>query len=301
LKGGDDEVSGSGKLAEVRSILHFISEISTLYQVEPGPEFRLVDSNARAQILGSGPESFYGKLLREFTPHGYYKDHILPRFRQAVEGRTAMEFSDPPPFPTIHTLMEFHFTPILNDAGECTHIWVISRYKPASEDLEYLAFHDSLTSLPNRLAFAQRLNKSVSRYKQHRIPFAVMVIDCDNFKWVNDSFGHETGDLLLAGLASEIGSCLRQQDILARVGGDEFAVLLEDCDSGPAEGYAQAIRERAERDWDVKGERFRTTVSIGVAHSTEGNVDEILALADKALYKVKSTGRNSYAVTEDGR
>jgi diguanylate cyclase (GGDEF)-like protein len=91
-----------------------------------------------------------------------------------------------------------------------------------------------------------------------------MVIDCDNFKWVNDSFGHETGDLLLTGLAIEIGSCLRQQDILARFGGDEFAVLLEDCDSGPAEGYAQAIRERAEREWDVKGERFRTTVAIAM-------------------------------------
>lgn len=197
--------------------------------------------------------------------------------------------------------MDFHLTPILNQDGECTHIWVITKYKKKSEDLEHLAFHDALTGVPNRLFFSQRLQRCLSRYKEHNIPFSVMVIDCDNFKWVNDSFGHEVGDLVLRGLADQIKSCLRQQDIVARFGGDEFAVISEDGDHGRiAIEYAKQILKLTEQPWKIKGHEFFTTISIGIAHATDPiNVDDILSLADKALYAVKIRGRNGYAVYED--
>lgn len=165
------------------------------------------------------------------------------------------------------------------------------------EHLGNLAYHDQLTGLPNRLLFLDRLQQSINKAQRHRTRFAVMFIDLDKFKEINDGFGHAAGDEVLKSAASRMQECIRQADTLARLAGDEFTILLEDLNApSDAVRIAQNIISYFEQPFIVEQRELYLTCSLGIAiYPQDGTEAEtLLDNADAAMYKVKERGRNNY-------
>ncbi|WP_044873059.1 EAL domain-containing protein [Pseudomonas sp. LFM046] len=160
------------------------------------------------------------------------------------------------------------------------------------------AFHDPLTGLPNRALFADRLSRAVARGNRHReSTFAVLFIDLDRFKLVNDSLGHLAGDLLIIQVAARLGACLRQTDTLARMGGDEFTILLDDVDDADSPvRVAERLMAALEPPFFINGEQLYISASIGIAPSDLGyeSAAEILRHADLAMYRAKTLGKHRF-------
>ncbi len=177
----------------------------------------------------------------------------------------------------------------------------ISARKATDDKIQHLAFYDALTGLPNRRMLLDRLNHLLATGSRHRRPGALLFIDLDNFKTLNDTYGHDQGDLLLQQVAQRLLTCIRKSDSLARWGGDEFVVLLEDLsDLTPeAAAQAQAVAEKIlaalGQPYSLSGETHHGTPSIGITlfdddHET---VDALLKHADLAMYQAKAAGRNT--------
>jgi diguanylate cyclase (GGDEF)-like protein len=185
--------------------------------------------------------------------------------------------------------------------GELTEIVAVSRdiseRRRAEEQIEYQAYHDALTGLPNRLLFRDRLTIALAHAKRQHTPVAVMFLDLDRFKFVNDTLGHSLGDQLLRAIAARLRSVLREGDTIARMGGDEFTVLLTDL-STPTDAakIAQKLLETVAYPVRVEGHELYATTSIGIAlYPSDGdNAEALLKNADGAMYRAKEAGRNSY-------
>jgi diguanylate cyclase (GGDEF)-like protein/PAS domain S-box-containing protein len=179
----------------------------------------------------------------------------------------------------------------------------ISERKELAQRLEYLIDHDFLTGLANRRRFEQELSREAGRVARYGAPGAVLVIDLDNFKDVNDTFGHKAGDDLLKGVAGAVKHRIRQTDLLARIGGDEFGVLLPQADVEQAEVVADGIVKALGRHVAMLGDRsIRVTASVGLAMFDSLSATEVLACADLSMYEAKQAGRNRFALyCRDGR
>ncbi len=165
------------------------------------------------------------------------------------------------------------------------------------ERLQYIAHHDVLTDLPNRALFMDRLKQALARARWHRRLVAVMFLDLDRFKQINDSLGHDAGDRLLSELARRITANLRDGDTVARFGGDEFVVLLEDLDAvGDVDRIAQKTLGISARPFSAAGQELVMTASIGISvFPNDGdNAGVLMQAADTAMYRAKETGRNNY-------
>jgi len=173
----------------------------------------------------------------------------------------------------------------------------IGERKLLREKLKAMAFHDELTGLPNRRLFQEKMKQTIKEAKRHRRKFALLYMDIDKFKWVNDQLGHSIGDELLKQFGKRVRSCLRESDILARQGGDEFLVLLPEIDDEEnARNCAERIVKCLQQPWMIGKNTFITTSSIGIAiYPKDGmTMDELMTNADRALYEVKNSGRNTY-------
>ena len=181
----------------------------------------------------------------------------------------------------------------------------ISARRQAEAGLQRLAFHDSLTGLPNRRQFNELLAGAVARCKADpSASFAVMYLDFDRFKLVNDSLGHNAGDELLVQLARRIHEKLRPSDIVARLGGDEFALLVPHLqDNRDALQLADRLLEAMRRPFSVAGRELVASVSIGITFSSlgYGTPEQMLRDADTAMYKAKSDGKARYALFDDSQ
>jgi diguanylate cyclase (GGDEF)-like protein/PAS domain S-box-containing protein len=179
----------------------------------------------------------------------------------------------------------------------------IADRKAAEERLLHDAFHDALTGLPNRALMMDHLKLAIARNKRKSdLTFAVLFLDLDRFKVVNDSFGHMIGDQLLVGIARRLEGCVRPGDTVARVGGDEFTILLEDVtDVREAVSVAERIQHELKMPFHLSGRDVFTTVSVGIAPgSTSYNLpDEILRDADTAMYLSKSLGKARHEMFDE--
>ena len=167
----------------------------------------------------------------------------------------------------------------------------------AEEQIKHLAYHDALTNLPNRLLFKDRLTVALSHAQRDESRLAVLFLDLDRFKVINDSLGHNIGDQLLQSVAARVQSCVRESDTVARLGGDEFTLLLPGLlRPEDAAVVAQKILEALRYPFHIEGREFYITTSVGISSYPEDGVDAetLIKNADTAMYQAKEIGRDNY-------
>lgn len=237
-----------------------------------------------------GPDPQMGELLRMST--------ALSRDRQ-IRSELIIYKKDGGSF-----WVELEIVSVLSALGQLTH-WVavardITQRKVAEAKIHHLAFYDPLTGLPNRQLLMDRLEHVAERARmQHH--GALMFIDLDNFKVLNDTLGHHTGDLLLQKVAIRLLGCVRKTDTVARIGGDEFVVMLDDLGSDPGAAgvrvrvVSEKVLGQLREPFDLDGFQHYASASIGVTSLTDSqySVGEVLKQADLAMYQAKSLGRNT--------
>ncbi|WP_051181734.1 EAL domain-containing protein [Thermithiobacillus tepidarius DSM 3134] len=192
-------------------------------------------------------------------------------------------------------------TPLLDEQGKVTHFVAIqediSARKQAEAHIRHLAHHDGLTGLPNRLLFQDRLQQGIARAKRSEQMLALLFLDLDHFKLINDTLGHHVGDLLLQAVAERLRSCVREGDTVARLGGDEFTVILPDMSQvRDAALVARKILEALSRPFQLGERKVFVTSSVGITFYPEDgqSTDDLLKHADTAMYRAKERGRNNY-------
>jgi diguanylate cyclase (GGDEF)-like protein/PAS domain S-box-containing protein len=191
--------------------------------------------------------------------------------------------------------------PILGAGGVVDYVICISKEiterKNMEEKLKRVAEYDSLTELPNRALFSDRLQQAIARARRDNFQFALMFVDLDDFKPINDTFGHHAGDLLLQAVAKRMLECTRESDTVGRIGGDEFVVLLPKvAQAQDALSVAEKIRSALALSFDIQGYgHVKVSSSIGVAIFPEHGEDAITLSrnADNAMYQAKSRGNNA--------
>jgi diguanylate cyclase (GGDEF)-like protein/PAS domain S-box-containing protein len=198
-----------------------------------------------------------------------------------------------------------NITAVRNPKGDVTHyvgtMTDITERKEAENKIEHLAFYDLLTDLPNRQLLLDRLHQAMMGNSRSHHMGALLFIDLDNFKILNDTCGHDIGDKLLVEVAQRLTICVREGDTISRLGGDEFVVMLEDLNGNPSEAAAQAkaVGEKIiavlNRPYAIANREHHSTPSIGATlfSGTGNSVDELLKQADIAMYQAKTAGRNT--------
>ena len=197
-------------------------------------------------------------------------------------------------------------TPLFDDRGDLVGMigvsTDISERKALEAELERRASYDSLTNLPNRALFLDRLQHALARIERHGGHLAVLFMDLDDFKIINDSLGHEAGDRLLISVAERLSSRLRVEDTVARLAGDEFAFVLEDFARDGAVHFAERIAQVLRDPFVLDGQEVFVSVSIGIAlgeAGTNADAQELLRRADLAMYRAKRDGRARHALFEE--
>ena len=201
--------------------------------------------------------------------------------------------------------IEAHWTLMSGEDTESQSIFEIntniSNRKINERKIHYLAYYDSITGLPNRLYLQDRLASALERSSRNNRPGALLLIDLDNFKTLNDTLGHDKGDLLLQEVASRLQANARRVDTVARLGGDEFVMMLEDlADQEQTAGsqiytVGEKILTALSQPYDIDGALYHTSASIGITlfYNNQDQVSELLKRADMAMYQAKAAGRNA--------
>jgi diguanylate cyclase (GGDEF)-like protein/PAS domain S-box-containing protein len=262
--------------------------------VAVNPAFSLITGYSEAEALGkdrtltrSGrhEQSFYHDMWQEQLENGYWRGEL---WSQRKNGEMYLEF--------------LTVSAVRDTLGQATHyVGVfsdITKAKESQEKLDHLAHHDPLTQLPNRLLFHDRLQHALQRATREGEQLALLFIDLDRFKNVNDTLGHHIGDELLKQVASALQERLREGDTLARLGGDEFIVLLENIDNQyGASLVAEKLVQMFEEPFMVAGHELFVTCSVGISLFPDDAADlnMLIRNADVAMYQAKARGRNGYS------
>jgi diguanylate cyclase (GGDEF)-like protein/PAS domain S-box-containing protein len=264
----------------------------------------ILSFNLAAQtIFGYGEAEVLGKNVKILMPAQHRDNHdgYLARYLQTgvahmigktqeLEGRRKSGM----PFPMEIAVTEIKFgdahffTAMLRD---------VSEQKLAQQRIEQLAHYDTLTHLPNRTLFYDRLDQAIVVAKRNKQSLALLFIDLDGFKQVNDTLGHHTGDLLLVKVAERLRLCVRESDTLARLGGDEFTLILNEAhERDNIEMVAKKIIESIDLPFDLEGKQVKVSASIGIARYPDDAPSKgtLLIVADKAMYAAKAAGKNAY-------
>ncbi|HTD02828.1 putative bifunctional diguanylate cyclase/phosphodiesterase, partial [Undibacterium sp.] len=260
--------------------------------ITTNPSFERLTSYHEEEMIGQTPRDFFSEqsneeqveqLLQELEAKGFWEGELWNRRKsghaylcmislvrvQDEDGRT------------------IHYIGFFKDRTE-THA--------AKQKIEELAFSDILTGLPNRLLLAERIKQSIGVASRSNSTFALLFIDLDHFKQINDSLGHPFGDRVLIEVTERLKKCIRQVDTASRLGGDEFVLLLHQADAGGAEICARRVLEELNVPFTLDGMSFTVTCSIGVAlYPADGmTMDDLIKNADSAMYHVKERGRSDF-------
>lgn len=189
------------------------------------------------------------------------------------------------------------------NVAEAEKVWIeaamfdVTEQRRAAQLIEFRAYHDTLTALPNRSLVIDRLNVAVARAKRHRKPVAVMIVDIDHFEMINTTLGHGVADRLLKGVGERLMSCVREEDAVGRFGSDEFMVVLaEMAVETDAAIAAQRILDSISRQFAIDGHNIDVKASIGISVSTTDGItaDDLVKNAAEAMYQAKERGRNMF-------
>lgn len=201
--------------------------------------------------------------------------------------------------------VEYKCAPLRDNAGNVYGVTVvfrdISERKKAEQQIIYLTQHCPLTDLPNRVLFGDRLKQAILNAKRSRTKFALLFVDIDRFKPVNDRYGHAVGDMLLQRIGKRMKQCLRELDTIARIGGDEFMAILPDVNEAEdAVSIAERLRQSIEEPFAVGHAILAVSASIGVAVYPHDGLDEqtLQVNADRAMYQAKGRGGNAVVLNE---
>ena len=261
---------------------------------------RIIDCNMTfASMLGFNRAELIGQNISSLYARPVERDELAAMLRDAmtlnsVEVELRRKFGAP-----LWVLQN------LTLAGDAVHMTVvdISDRKRAEEQIEFHAYHDVLTHLPNRKLFTDRLMQNVTRARRSARPVAVMFVDLDHFKNINDTLGHEAGDELLLEMSRRLRDCVREDDTVARLGGDEFTIILAELrHPEDAAGVAEKIIEAVQAPMTIAGTTLEVSASIGISLFPDDGSDPetLLRNADSAMYRAKESGRNTYQLcTED--
>ena len=283
-----------------RSLVQNASDVITILAVDGTISY---DSPAIERVLGYEQGERVGRPTFEY---------MHPEDVERVRGNFARTLEQPGVRPPLEfrirhkngswRYVEVTRTNLLNDPavrGVVANSRDITARKLLEEQLEHQAFHDHLTGLANRALFMDRLGHALTRLTRRDVSVAVLFLDLDNFKVINDSLGHERGDELLVAVGQRLTELLRSEDTVARLGGDEFTVLLEDV-IGPTQAtyVAQRITEAFRSPFSLDGQQLFVTASVRFALRTSGSQrpQEVLRYADVAMYRAKTTGKARYVV-----
>jgi diguanylate cyclase (GGDEF)-like protein/PAS domain S-box-containing protein len=261
--------------------------------------FTAITGYSEADIMGLTPaalqsgrqdKAFYRELWRSIQEHGFWRGEIWNRRK---DGTIYPEW--------------LSISRVINDSGEVINYVAsfsdITPLKNTEQRLQYMAHHDSLTGLPNRDLFNLRLEQAIEKTKQQNHKLAVLFIDLDNFKHINDSLGHDVGDEVLRTLAERLNIAQSTHNTIARLGGDEFAIVMEGINSAQqASDLARQVLLAVNPEIKLSSHRFSLGVSIGISIFPEDGSSpvELLRNADSAMYHAKANGRNQfYHYTQD--
>jgi diguanylate cyclase (GGDEF)-like protein/PAS domain S-box-containing protein len=267
---------------------------------------RFVYLNQRyADWLGCARDAVIGRSVREVVDADTYQV-MEPHIRAVLAGNEVryerrQRAADGSPHD-----FEVHYIPHLDSTGRACGYFVmlndVTARKQDEELLYFLANHDQLTALPNRNLFAEHLTVAVAHAARSHEKVAVLFVDLDRFKNVNDTLGHSTGDVLLQRVAERFRACLRDSDVVARLGGDEYTVLLRPVrDTQDAANCAQKLIDALAEPVEVNGHELFVTCSIGISLYPDDAQDAqaLLKNADMAMYRAKEQGKNSYQFFSD--
>jgi diguanylate cyclase (GGDEF)-like protein/PAS domain S-box-containing protein len=261
--------------------------------ITANPSFTTVTGYSVEEVIGKTPhilrsgrhdEKFYDKMWKSLADTGQWQGEVWHKRKNGE-----------------HYTEWLTITTIYDDNGEVLQRAAlfsdITEKKKMDELLIKQANHDSLTKLPNRNLLKTRISEEITKYHRTKIPFAVLFADLDHFKEVNDSLGHDLGDLLLIDAAKRISECVRETDLLARLGGDEFTIVMTDLNNPHSvERVANAIIESLSRPFKLDTEIAYVSASIGIAfYPDDGDsIVDLLRHADQAMYYAKAQGKGRF-------
>ncbi len=263
-------------------------------------------NSAFARFIGKSGSEIIGKTVFEVAPQAFaktYQDKDLELLDDPV-GMQTYESSVVHADHTVRRII-FHKARLTDNLGMPTGIvgimTDITERKAAEDEINHLAFYDPLTRLPNRRLLLDRLRQALAAITRSRREGALLFIDLDNFKTLNDTLGHDVGDLLLQQVAQRLSTCIREGDTVARLGGDEFVIILEGLSENPQEAANQTesvgakILAACNQPYLLAGHPHHSTPSIGATlfSNHHNSVDELLKRADLAMYQAKASGRNT--------
>jgi diguanylate cyclase (GGDEF)-like protein/PAS domain S-box-containing protein len=290
----------AGSEARFRSLAQNSSDVITIV----GQDGRVTyQSSSVERVFGYPPQEIVGRELRSWLHPDDAAGLLVFLESPAVPGEAAglvetrLRHRD-----GTWRHVETAVTTMFDDPGVrglVLNIRDVSERVALESELRTLAWHDPLTGLANRALFADRVDNALTRRSRQPRPLAVAFLDLDDFKSINDTLGHAAGDLLLNGVGERLNACVRPGDTVARFGGDEFALLLEDADGPVAEAVAGRIIAQLLRPFRILDQEVHARASVGVAlgHGTE-STDDLLSGADTAMYVAKSRGKSRYELFE---
>lgn len=282
----------------LRNIAKNIPGVVYQFYVRPDGQTGLYYVSHRAdELFGIGRrlKGAFNRFIRHIAPE--YRKPFLASIEQAITAKSPWRFEWRFIKPTGESLWFSGASSPTSSGEELIYSGVvldITERKLVEQRMEHLAYYDVLTALPNRVLLIQRAELAMALASRHQRHLALLFLDLDRFKDVNDSLGHLEGDTLLTQVAVRLQALIRVEDTVCRLGGDEFALLLPDTDQNGALRVADKVLEAFHQPYEVAGHRLGTTISIGIAiYPYDGaNVTELLKNADTALHRAKREGRN---------
>ncbi|KQL18734.1 diguanylate cyclase domain-containing protein [Cytobacillus solani] len=254
-------------------------------------------------VLGFNKEEYIGKYFFH-NIHLEHKDKLWESILQSIKNEKSWKLQVLNKHKTKGWIWcELCGTPVFDNQSQFIHMVCVTRdihmQKEYELKLKHIAFHDSLTNLPNRRLFKEKLTHTLNECKKNKMGLAVILMDIDHFKCINDEMGHDIGDEVLVEFSKRVSNCLQNDQIIARLGGDEFTVLLPNRQSKKeVAAIAEQIQKSMDEPWNINNHEFKITTSMGIAiifdeYPTESS---ILKTADLALYEAKRAGRNTYRI-----